>query len=87
MTSRRIAMAAVQTASHGYIIVITEEGLPGYVPDPREPLFLSWEPANARAKELNAALGLTEIEAWAVVADTIRRSLAEPNGQWKVRAT
>ena len=83
---RRIAAAAVIAPGKGYIIGLAEFGTAGYTPDPREEPYSSYEAAQKRANEINEKLGLSPLDAFAIVADTIQRSLSETKGKWKPRA-
>lgn len=68
------AFTAVIT-DEGYIIGRADYGKTGYTPLKVAP-YKSFEEAKAAANKLNKDLGLTPLEAWHIVADTMRGCLS-----------
>jgi hypothetical protein len=61
----------------GYTIGLADRGVAGYTPQPGFGKFPSWEAARDRAKVENERLGLSELEAFAIVASTMWPSKAD----------
>lgn len=73
--TRKVAFAAVADGS-AWRIAIVDADEPGYIFDPREPVFASETVALVRAQLCNEQLGLTPTQAWQVVAASIQKALA-----------
>lgn len=86
MEHRRIAASAVCVPGQGFVVGLAEFGVAGYVPDPREPTFNSWDAAQARADEINKKLGVSELDCLEIVLNSIQLSLAK-KARWKQRGT
>jgi len=72
MLTGKYAYTAVVVPT-GFQIGRADYGTRGYTPFPKAGSFRSYDEAKARAKELNAGLGLTEREAFEIVMDTMRK--------------
>jgi hypothetical protein len=60
-------------ADNGFAIGLARQGVRGYTPLPTHGTFTSSDAAEAYVKSLNATeLGLKSLEAWKIVASTIR---------------
>ena len=79
---------ATLKGKHAYTAVVLEDGygvgradygIPGYTPLKVAP-YQSFEEAKTAANMLNKDLGLNPLEAWHIVADTMRGCLSQEEG-------
>lgn len=71
------AFTAVVVRGKGHGIGRADKGQPGYTPMPSLGFFRKHDEAKAKADKLNADLGLSTLEAWEIVASTMRIGRAE----------
>ncbi len=72
---RRFAFTAIVTGdgtTDAFIIGRADEHVPGYTPCPEYGEFKSYDAAKAQADTLNRAVGLSPVDAWTIVASTMR---------------
>ncbi len=86
MSDRKVAHAAVAREDGGFGVAIVEQDVAGYVLDPAEPAFDSWERATARAGVKNQTIKVSPREAWDIVSSSLRKS-AEAGTRWSPRGS
>ena len=74
---KRFAFTAVITGK-GYSIGRADEGVRGYTPKPEFGTFEKWDDAVAVARARNVDLGLTDREAFQIVASTMAKRHVVP---------